>query len=109
MNNSDPRQVLSRLPDVGFSGRTVELARLYSLARPVPAPFSQGGSDTDTDKEQPRPRNASTLLVLGGPRVGKSGLRRTAYDRLFGEGAQTLPFYCSFRASCFDPERFARD
>ncbi|HVF88645.1 MAG TPA: ATP-binding protein [Blastocatellia bacterium] len=109
MNNSDSRQVLSRLPDIEFFDRAAELARLYSLARPASAPFASGGYETEMLTEQPRPRHASNLLVLGGPRVGKSELLRKVYDRLFGEGAQTLPFYYGFRASCLDPERFARD
>ncbi len=60
-------------------------------------------------REQARARRASNVLVLGGPRVGKSELLRKTYDRLFSEGAQALPFYYGFRAFSLDPERFARD
>ncbi|HYP29486.1 MAG TPA: ATP-binding protein [Blastocatellia bacterium] len=109
MNNSDSRQVLSRLPDIEFFDRATELARLHSLALLAPAPLNPGECDAPARSDRPRVRRASNVLVLGGPRVGKTELLRKTYDRLFAEGGQTLPFCYSFRAFCLDPERFARD
>jgi serine/threonine-protein kinase RsbW len=110
MSNSDPRQVLSRLPEDEFFDREAELAELYSLATagartPDPGEQARGGQAT----EAMRGRRARNALVLGAPRVGKTELLRKTFDRLFGEGAQVVPFYYGLSEYSLDAERFARD
>jgi serine/threonine-protein kinase RsbW len=89
MNSSDPGQILSRLPDEEFFDRQAELAQLYALAR--------------------RGRRATSVLLLGAPRVGKTELLLKSFDRLFAEGAEVVPIYYAFRPYLLEAERFARD
>ncbi len=88
MNNTDPRQVLSRLPDGEYFDREVELNHLLQLASS---------------------RRASNAFVLGAPRVGKTELLRKCFDRLFDESGEIAPFYYALKDYLLDPAIFARD
>lgn len=88
MSNSDPMQILSRLPDGKFFDRQPQRDALAALA---------GG------------RRAAIALLLGAPRVGKTELLRKTFDRLFDEGAAVAPFYYALKPYSLEPKAFARD
>lgn len=75
INSSDSRPVLSRLAPGQFLGREVELERVCSFT-------SRGGG--------------VAALLLGAPRVGKTELLRTAFDRLFTDQGRLAPVYHPF-------------
>lgn len=118
MIDSDSIQVLSRLSNDEFFDRSAELKQIRSLAVSSP---SASGEDASIPQPTPRLpesrilqdttplRRASSALVLGAPRVGKSELLRKSFDLLFGEGSESVPIYYAFRAYSLDAERFARD
>jgi serine/threonine-protein kinase RsbW len=87
MNSSHPKQILGRLSDDEFFNREAEAERLYAVATS---------------------RRASSALLLGPRRVGKTELLRRCFDRLFDEGA-VAPFYYALRPYSLDSEAFARD
>lgn len=110
MNNTDPGQVLSRLPDDQFFDRAVELNRLCALATAQAASGPTRFAETpgESHDKDARPR-ATSVLVLGPPRSGKTELLRKCFDRLFTEGAETVPIFFALRPLAHDIERFARD
>lgn len=107
MNNTDPGQVLSRLPDDQFFDRAVELNRVCSLATAQAA--SRFAQTPGESQEQAARHKATSVLVLGPPRSGKTELLRKCFDRLFSEGAETVPIFFALRPLADDVERFARD
>ena len=88
MSDSDPVQILSRLTDEESFVRDAELRKLCAVAKS---------------------RAARNVLVLAGPRAGKTELLKKTYDSLFAEAAGIAPIYYSFRSSASGVERFARD
>lgn len=72
-------KILSTLKAEDFIGRDNELGALLRHAR--------------TDEK------SRGLLVSGAPFLGVSELLRQAYDRLFGEQGETVPFYFALRKS----------
>ena len=101
MGDSDPIQVLSRLPADEFLDRQAEVDRLCHLATGrATAPASQEASGA---------RRGASALVFGPPRVGKSEILRATFDQLFNRGAEVVPLYYSFRPDSLDAVRFARD
>ncbi len=88
MSDSEQIQILSRLPDDESFIREAELRRLHSIAKA---------------------QAARHVLVLGGPRAGKTELLKKSYDRLFAEGAEIVPVYFGFRSTAVSVEQFARD
>ncbi|HWP44239.1 MAG TPA: ATP-binding protein [Blastocatellia bacterium] len=96
MGDSDPIEVLSRLPADEFFDRQSEMDRLWHLA-------------TGREGEDRGMRRAANALVLGAPRVGKSEILRASFDRLFNRGGDAVPFYYSLRPDSLDAARFARD
>lgn len=76
---AEPRQdqILGRVAADRFIGRQDELARLIDHAR---------GSDTN-----------NAIAVLAEPFSGSGELLRQAYDRLFTEGGETIPFFFDVR------------
>jgi serine/threonine-protein kinase RsbW len=113
MNNSDLRQVLSRLSDDEFFDREAELEDLYSLAtgrlKREAAARRIGNQAASLSAQTGRTRRARNALLLGPPRVGKSEILRKSYDRLFNEGGEVVPIYYAFKTYSLDPERFALD
>lgn len=87
-NSSDSRPVLSRLAPGQFLGREAELERICSFA-------SRGG--------------AVGALLLGAPRVGKTELLRTAFDKLFTEQGRVAPVYYAFDGVRPEIQLFALD
>jgi hypothetical protein len=74
MNESETRQIMSRLSNDDFIGREVELARVCALVQ-----NNHGGSAHSS---------ASNGLLLGAPRAGKTEILRKSFDRLFNEKAR---------------------
>ncbi|HKY05225.1 MAG TPA: hypothetical protein VJQ56_10065 [Blastocatellia bacterium] len=110
MNNTDPGQVLSRLPDDQFFDRAVELRHVCSLASANSAASASRSIEThDLSEERAARQRATSMLVLGPPRSGKTELLRKCFDRLFAEGAGTVPIFLALRPLAGDTERFARD
>ncbi len=114
MRDSDPRQVLSRLPDDEFFDREAELEQLRGLATARRAPAASREAENSPGELQrlratPRVRRAANALVLGAPRVGKTELLRKNFDRLFNDSSEVAPVYYAFRAYSMEADRFARD
>jgi serine/threonine-protein kinase RsbW len=103
MGDSDPIQVLSRLPAQEFLDREAEVDRICHLAS------GRAGGALTPQEEARRARRASNALVCGPPRVGKSEILRATFDRLFNRGAEVVPFYYAIRPDSLDTSKFARD
>ena len=71
------KRIFARTDQTDFVGRASHVDRLLKHARD-----GSGG-----------------LLLLVAPRIGTSELLRHAYDRLFIEQGETIPFYFEFRKS----------
>ncbi len=88
MRRTFNNRILARTEPAGFVGRTAELDRLLNHAA------GEGGSHG--------------LVVLAVPSVGTSELLRQAYDRLFTEQEDVIPFYFEIRASDRSAQNAAR-
>lgn len=88
MSDTSSAQILSRLSRDGFVGREAELRKVRDLAQD---------------------RCSSIALLLGAPGAGKSEILRRAFDCLFNEHGQVIPFYFAVKRSSVDPDGFARE
>ncbi len=79
MGETAEQRVFSTVPPVSFVGRETELDAILQHAR--------SGS------------GAGALVVLACPAAGVSELLRQAYDRLFFEQGDIIPFYFEFRST----------
>jgi serine/threonine-protein kinase RsbW len=86
---NDQKQVLSRLSADEFFDREAELERIHRLAQ--------------------QPGSATSVLVIGPPRAGKSELLRKSFDRLFHERMAVVPLYYAFRGDLLNRSAFAQD
>lgn len=96
MTNPDAMRILSRLSDVEFVDREVEVAKVCATG--------QTGADG-----YGRASGGKNKLLLGAPRVGKSEIMRKSFDRLFNLGGEVIPIFYLLRRSCLEPELFAKD
>jgi hypothetical protein len=90
MSSSDRKQVMGRLPEAEFLGRQREIDQLCLLAEEADG-------------------RSSNVLVMGGPRVGKTELLRQTFDRLFNQGGHCLPVYYGFSPVRLRAADFAGD
>jgi serine/threonine-protein kinase RsbW len=94
---TDPiqRRILSQLSYGEFAERESEIESICALVR------------TPTEELESWP--VSIGLLLGAPRVGKSEILRSCFDRLFNKSGEAVPFFYALRRSPLDAEEFARD
>ena len=78
MKRSSEKKILARRGSAEFIGRTAELDRLLSHARSE--------------------NTSNGLVLLAPPSTGSSELLRQAYDELFREGGDVIPFYFEIKA-----------
>src|SRR5436190_6321729 len=87
MKRLSEKKILSTCSNGEFMGRTTQLDRLLRHAR------GESGSHG--------------LVLLSAPSAGSSELLRHAYDRLFVESTDVIPFYFEIKATDGSPRNLA--